>query len=456
MSTLDLPLSTPAGCDEPCLDAAATATARRTWSRRTSFWVVISAQALLLAASNFPTPLFPTYEHRYGFSSSTVTMLFAVYVLALVPTLLTLGRFADKVGRRPVLLAGIAVTIASSLVFASARNVGWLFAGEVSYGIGGGLVMSCVAVAIRELHPKQDTAGGALAATLSAAAGLALGPLVSGLLATVTPWPTVAPYALHVVLAVVLVGALSRIPETRPDVAPPRHRVPVLHVPAEIRSAFVATALAGATGWMLLGWVFGLSPSFLHEELGVHITQPVVAGLFAALAVVANGSAQLASRRSDSATALRLALGLVVVGMALMAGSTLVGSLAVAIVGAVVAGAGAGISQRHTMATVQRIAPVHARGGVTSAYLTGCYVAMSLPVVVAGVIADRIGLGTVTAWYLAALALLVVAALVAEARRAGPAEDRTASLAALAGDEPIVPGAVDPALVATGPLDAQP
>ena len=34
---------------------------RRTWSRRTSFWLVVATQVVVLAASNFPTPLFPIY-----------------------------------------------------------------------------------------------------------------------------------------------------------------------------------------------------------------------------------------------------------------------------------------------------------------------------------------------------------------------------------------------------------
>ena len=36
-----------------------------------------------------------------------------------------------------------------------AQSLAWLFAGEIIYGIGGGLVMACVSVAIRELHPEQ-------------------------------------------------------------------------------------------------------------------------------------------------------------------------------------------------------------------------------------------------------------------------------------------------------------
>jgi MFS family permease len=414
------------------LAPAALSSERPTWSLRTSFWLVVGAQILLFAGSNFPTPLFPIYEQRYGFGSGVVTLLFGVYVVALVPTMLALGRVADRIGRRPLLVAGIAITVVSSIAFAAAQNLAWLFAGEIIYGIGGGMVMACVAVAIRELHPKQHVAGGALAASVAAAAGLTLGPLVSGLLASYTPWPTVSPYVLDIVLAALLATALVRIPETRPARPDELPRTSIIHIPADIRGAFVATALAGAAGFMAVGWVFGLSPSYLHEELHIHITQPVVAGLFAALVVFTNGAAQLVLRRHHSAGALRISLGAVVVGMGVMAASTTVNFLAIALVGAVIAGAGAGISQMNAMATIQRIAPTHARGGVTSTYFTACYLAMSVPVIVAGELADRFGLGVVTGWYFAALAVLAGTALVLGRRLVGTrADDLAADLADL-------------------------
>src|SRR4051794_27377641 len=90
---------------------------RRTWSLRTSFWLAVTAQIVLFAGSNFPTPLFPIYEQRYGFGSGVVTLLFGVYVVALIPTLLLLGRVADRIGRRPLLVAGIGITVISSVAF---------------------------------------------------------------------------------------------------------------------------------------------------------------------------------------------------------------------------------------------------------------------------------------------------------------------------------------------------
>ena len=216
------------------------------WSLRTSFVLVVAAQIVLFAGSNLPTPLFPIYEHRYGFGSGVVTLLFSSYVAVLIPALILLGPVADRIGRRPLIAAGIALTTVSSAAFAAARGVGWLFAGEIIYGVGSALVMSCVSIAIRELHPAQHVVKASLAASVAMAAGLTLGPLTSGILAEVTPWPTASPYVLDIALAALLAVALLRIPETRPTAistaAPlacstcrprsdPRSRAPRLPVP---------------------------------------------------------------------------------------------------------------------------------------------------------------------------------------------------------------------------------
>jgi MFS family permease len=405
--------------ESPAATLPADRTRSRTeWSLRMSFWLVVAAQVLLFAGSNLPTPLFPLYQHRYGFGPGTVTALFAVYVVPLIPTLLLVGRVADRIGRRPLLVAGIALTVVSSIAFAAAQSLAWLFAGELVYGVASGLVMACVSVAIRELHPDQHVTRAALAASVAAVAGLTLGPLVSGFLAWVAPWPTVSPFLLDILLATMLTVALVRIPETRPDLPAAAPRTPLVHVPSEIRVAFVPVAVAGAASFTVIAWVLGVAPSYLHERLGVQITQPVVTGLFAALVLLVNGAAQLTLRRHHSPQVLRAALTTAVVGMGVIAASGYVASLAVAILGAILVGAGSGVAQMNALASIQHIAPLHARGGVTSAYYTLCYLAMALPVIAAGEAAETLGLGAVTVWYFVGLAVFVGSALVLTRRLA--------------------------------------
>jgi MFS family permease len=57
-----------------------------------------------------------------------VTLIFAVYVAALIPSLLIAGPLSDSVGPRTVLLPAVVLAALGSLAFALADDVGWLFA----------------------------------------------------------------------------------------------------------------------------------------------------------------------------------------------------------------------------------------------------------------------------------------------------------------------------------------
>jgi hypothetical protein len=59
--------------------------------RAAAFWVVGGTVAALLAASSAPSPLYPIYQQEFRFSALELTAIFAVYVLAVLLSLLTVG-----------------------------------------------------------------------------------------------------------------------------------------------------------------------------------------------------------------------------------------------------------------------------------------------------------------------------------------------------------------------------
>ena len=72
-----------------------------------AFALLISILVTLLASSSAPTPLYATYQARWGFSPVAVTVVFGVYAVAVLVSLLVLGALSDHVGRRPVLTAAL-------------------------------------------------------------------------------------------------------------------------------------------------------------------------------------------------------------------------------------------------------------------------------------------------------------------------------------------------------------
>src|SRR5258708_37098148 len=69
---------------------------------------------LFAAAASAPTPLYVVYQKVWGFSSTTLTVVFAVYAIALMGSLLTVRALSDHVGRRPALAAAAGLEAAPS------------------------------------------------------------------------------------------------------------------------------------------------------------------------------------------------------------------------------------------------------------------------------------------------------------------------------------------------------
>src|SRR5215813_4401924 len=85
----------------------ATLASRSRLSTGTSFLLLGSVVVSLLASSSAPTPLYPIYQARWGFSAITTTVVFGAYAIAVLAALLIVGGLSDHLGRRPVLLVAL-------------------------------------------------------------------------------------------------------------------------------------------------------------------------------------------------------------------------------------------------------------------------------------------------------------------------------------------------------------
>ena len=113
--------------------------------------------------------------------------MFGVYALAVLAALLTVGSLSDHVGRRPVLLAALAVQAVAMVVFATAAGVPQLLVARVVQGLSTGAAVG----AIGRGHARPEQGPGARSPTRSAPmAGTATGALGSGLLVQYLPRPT--------------------------------------------------------------------------------------------------------------------------------------------------------------------------------------------------------------------------------------------------------------------------
>src|SRR3954466_10203312 len=100
-------------------------------SRRVGFVLVAYAFLVTMIGTTLPTPLYPLFEERYSFGELMVTVIFAVYAFGVIAGLLAFGNLSDEIGRKPVLMLGLALSAASALLFVFAGSLAPIFAGRV-------------------------------------------------------------------------------------------------------------------------------------------------------------------------------------------------------------------------------------------------------------------------------------------------------------------------------------
>ena len=128
----------------------------------------------LLAASSAPTPLYATYQAAWGFSALTTTVVFGVYAITFLAALLTAGRLSDHIGRRPVLLAGIAGQVLALAVFVEAHSVAALLAARTVQGMATGRAISAVGAGMLDVDQTHGAVANATAPGLGTASGALL------------------------------------------------------------------------------------------------------------------------------------------------------------------------------------------------------------------------------------------------------------------------------------------
>ena len=91
-------------------------------TQRAGFWAVAFAFLAVSAFSTAPSSLYGLYEQQEHLSSLTITIVYAVYAIGIVVSLLLAGHVSDWYGRRAVMLPALAIAIAAAVVFLAWRS----------------------------------------------------------------------------------------------------------------------------------------------------------------------------------------------------------------------------------------------------------------------------------------------------------------------------------------------
>ncbi|MEU6762323.1 MFS transporter [Streptomyces sp. NPDC046853] len=181
--------------------------------------VCIALMAVIASVSGLNVAQ-PDLALAFGASQSTILWIINIYTLSLAALLLPLGALGDRWGRKPMLLAGLAVFGVANVVAGLAPSAEVMLAARLFSGVGAAMIMPITLAVITSTFPAEERGRAIGVWTGVAGGGGILGMFLSAALVDAASWRWL--FVLPVALVVVaLVMALRFVPNTREK---PGHR----------------------------------------------------------------------------------------------------------------------------------------------------------------------------------------------------------------------------------------
>ena len=224
--------------------------------------LLMAMTAIGPATLNIVVPAMPALVKQLGSDTGTVQFTLSLYLLSLATAQLLLGPLSDRFGRRPVVLAGLALNVAASLAAIAASSIGGLIGARVIQALGASSGIVIGRAIIRDLYERDRAAAMIGLVTTAMVIAPMISPLIGGILDTAFGWEAIFLF-ISMLCGAVLLWAVLALPETRPAT--------VAHTPGTMITEW--RALMGNAkfhGYVLCG-ALGSAPFFTFLGGGPHV-----------------------------------------------------------------------------------------------------------------------------------------------------------------------------------------
>ena len=165
----------------------------------------------------------PTLAEAFSASFQAVQWVVLAYLLSITALIVSVGRLGDLLGRRRLLLIGIALFTVASLLCALAPNLWLLIAARALQGVGAATMMALTMALVSGAVPKEKMGSAMGVLGTMSAIGTSLGPTLGGVLIAQVGWQGI--FLLNLPLGVLAMGLAWRflpvdrheMTSTRPD-----------------------------------------------------------------------------------------------------------------------------------------------------------------------------------------------------------------------------------------------
>ncbi len=296
---------------------------------RAPFSLLVAMTACGTLGMHIIIPALPATARALHMSVGMAQLTITLYLIGLAIGQLVYGPLSDQFGRRPVLLAGLSLFTAASIVTALAPNAATLIGARILQSAGGcaGLVLGRAAV--RDSASAEQAAGKLALLTLVMAMVPAIAPAIGGYLTAYIDWR--ASYVLLAMFgAATLVLCALLMPETLAKPTGARRSIVTAYLRLLTSRRFVGYAIGGACSTTAFYAFMSASPFIFENQL--HQPAQRVGLYYLTLMLGVAGGSFAANRmagRLKVQAALRFANAIGICGAGLLATADAAGLLSV-------------------------------------------------------------------------------------------------------------------------------
>lgn len=356
-----------------------------------SFAMVVGVMATALIS-----PLYGLYQQAWQLKTSDVSLIYTIYIIGALCSLLFLAPLTDRIGFLPVLKWGLGLALGGTLMSLLAWDMVSLGCGRFIVGVASGLVTTSSTAGMAKLSQGVPAQRLAVLTSLIMVAGFGVGPLLGGVAGQWFPQPLHSAYILPLVLGVIAFAALLRLrlPDAVPAVRTPfnwRQLLPHLVWPSGPAStAFMLTCTLSFLAFGVFGFCAALLPLFLEKLVPWH--GPFVSGAAIALILFASALLQMLVGRMPSHVCGALGLLTLALSCAVLMVNYRQGSALLFILMVVLVAVGHAMTTLTGMVMVNRLAGAANRAGLLASFFVIGYIGGIAPLMGVGWVADHWGM----------------------------------------------------------------
>lgn len=224
--------------------------------------LLVAMTAVGTLSLNILVPALPVLAAKLQTDLGNAQLTVSLYLLSFATSQLLLGPLSDRLGRRPVILAGMALATLASFAAIFATSITALILARIVQALGASTGFVVGRAIVRDLYERERAASMLGLITSAVVVVPMLAPLIGGILDTLFGWESI--FVLTAVFSfAVFAWAVAKLPETRPETAP---RTP---------GRFAADLRALARDRRFIGYVLcgalGSAPFYIFVGGGAHV-----------------------------------------------------------------------------------------------------------------------------------------------------------------------------------------